>query len=83
MFTEIVNMLLINSSGTVMDIVMNFVALGAIAEFDDVIYDYIVGEKLKDLVDEGDNQVQLTIRRTSSRLDYGTYNMYVYIGEQG
>ena len=64
---EFVNFLAILTSFTVLDVVMNFLALVVISEFDDFFYCSLRDEPLKELLIEPCFCNLLVIERTSSR----------------
>jgi hypothetical protein len=66
-FIEFVNFLAILTSFTVLDVVMNFLALVVISEFDDFFYCSLRDEPLKELLIDPCFCELLMIERTSSR----------------
>jgi hypothetical protein len=64
---ESVNFLAILTSFTVLDIVMNFLALVVISEFDDFFYEALRNEPLQDLITDPAFEELLMIERTTSR----------------
>jgi hypothetical protein len=66
-FIEFVNFLAILTSFTVLDVVMNFLALVVISEFDDFFYCSLRDEPLKELLIDPCFSELLMIERTSSR----------------
>jgi len=64
---EMVNFLAILTSFTVLDIVMNFLALVVISEFDDFFYEALRNEPLQDLITDPAFEDLLMIERTTSR----------------
>lgn len=67
MLIEFVNFLAILTSFTVLDVVMNFLALVVISEFDDFFYCSLRDEPLKELLIDPCFCNLLVIERTSSR----------------
>ena len=56
-FTEIINILVICSLPTIMEIIMNFIALGAISEIDNY---YLASLSMCPLKDELENSLEIT-----------------------
>lgn len=52
LFTEVVNMCLICAQETTMDVIMNFIALGVIAEVDDIYAGSLTNFDLKKAIEE-------------------------------
>lgn len=57
MLVELVNMAVMLTNGTVMDIIMNFLALVVISDFDDFFFYAVSNEPLSKLVIDGELQV--------------------------
>ena len=57
MMVELVNMAVMLTNGTVMDIIMNFLALVVISDFDDFFFYAVSNEPLSKLVIDGELQV--------------------------
>ena len=67
MAVQFANMLVIIESSSVLNIVMNFVGLVVISEFDDYFYNSVRNEPLKDVLeDEEQSEVILKIEHTTS-----------------
>lgn len=64
---ELVNLTVILSASTYLEVVMNFMALAIIAEFDDKFYDALGEDELKDLIENPAFDHLYTVTRTSSR----------------
>ena len=64
---EVANFLVILCNDSMIKIVMDFIALAIIAEFDDFYYDSLQEDELKKMIDEGDVQSMLVIEHTTSR----------------
>ena len=70
MFVEIVNLIILQTNKTTLDVIMNFLALVIISEFDDYFFKTVAKEMLGDLLtekempiynyDEGDDYVKNT-----------------------
>jgi hypothetical protein len=63
---EIVNFIVILTSQSYLDIVMNFMALAVIAEFDDAFYSALGSEKNKKIIEDPAFEDLYKITRTSS-----------------
>ena len=84
---EIVNFLAILTSNTILDVVMNFMALAIIAEFDDFFYAALGNDPNKEVLTDEAFEDMFIIRRTTSRLATNqikkhalkddTYDMYL------
>lgn len=48
---ELVNFVVIQASSSILDVVMNFLALAVIADFDDFFYSSLIHEKYKKVID--------------------------------
>jgi hypothetical protein len=64
---ELVNFIVILSSTTYLDVVMNFIQLAIIAEFDDRFYIAIGNDQLKKVIEDNAYDHLYMITRTSSR----------------
>lgn len=64
---EIVNFIVILTSASYLDVVMNFMALAVIAEFDDKFFDALGSDSLKDLLEDPAYDDLYMVTRTSSR----------------
>ena len=65
---EMVNFLAILTSNTILEVVMNFMALAIIAEFDDFFYAALGNDPNKDVLTDQAYEDMFIIRRTTSRL---------------
>lgn len=65
MFVEVINFVLVLAADNAMDVVLNFVALQAIAQFDEFLSKQLASEPLMDLV----SNLELKVERTTSRRD--------------
>jgi hypothetical protein len=63
---EIVNFIVILTSADYLSVVMNFLALAVISEFDDAFYTSIVQDDLKEILSNPAFEDMYTITRTSS-----------------
>ena len=64
---EIINFIVILTSTTYLDVVMNFMALAVIAEFDDKFFDALGNDELKGMIDDPNFDDLYKITRTCSR----------------
>lgn len=64
---EIVNFIVILTSTNYLDVVMNFMALAVIAEFDDKFFDALGDDDIKGMIDDPNYDDLYKITRTSSR----------------
>lgn len=64
---ELVNFIVILTSATYLDVVMNFMALAVIAEFDDKFFDALGNDGIKAVIDDPAYEDLYKITRTSSR----------------
>lgn len=64
---ELVNFIVILTSATYLDVVMNFMALAVIAEFDDKFFDALGNDVIKDVIENPAYEDLYKITRTSSR----------------
>lgn len=64
---ESVNFLALLSANTVLDVVMNFMALTIISEFDDTFYNSLGGDKGKEVLEEDCYESIFKITRTTSQ----------------
>jgi hypothetical protein len=65
LFTEIINIILICGQETIMDTIVNFIALGVIAEIDNYYYDALATSPFKQAVEE-----PLKVSHTSKSLPF-------------
>ena len=63
---ESVSLFIILQSTTTQDIVFNFIAVTIISDFDNFVYNSLRGEKLKDLVQDGNGDELLKVYFTTS-----------------
>jgi hypothetical protein len=64
---EIISFVVILTSPTYLDVVMNFMALAVIAEFDDKFFDALGDDELKRMIDDANYDDLYKITRTSSK----------------
>ena len=55
---EIVNLAILLTNNTSLDIIMNFLALVIISEFDDYFFNSLRNEKVQDLISQGEMEVE-------------------------
>lgn len=68
---EILNIIAILEANNVFDIVLNFIALAILSEFDDFVYGAIRNEKFKELLDPANQAKVMEISYTTSSLCMG------------
>jgi len=64
---EMVNFLVILNSNSILDVMMNFMALAIIAEFDDFFFSALGNDPNKEILTDPAYDDMFIIRRTSSR----------------
>ena len=64
---EFVNFIVILTSNTYLNVVMNFMALAIIAVFDDAFFSDLTNEKLREIIDNPDFENLYMITRTTSQ----------------
>ena len=74
---ESVNFVSILTSSTILEVIMNFMALAIISEFDDFFYGALGNDPNKEIITDPAYEALFTIRRTTSRFSRSTITKHI------